>query len=319
VWDLDNTSSICPSCTQGCNIKVDTRDNLVTRLRPRHNAHVNSYWMCDHGRRNYDWLNRTDRVEVPLVRDETGRLIAANWQQAIRALVDRLGSVRGRDATIVGSPYQANEDNGLLARLAEVLGAGSMLFRSPRAEDEVPCPGFAKLARRRDLAANVRGLEELGFSRVGDDEAAGGLATAPGAVLIVLADELVDAPPEFGADAALFVVLGHALSRAARNAHFILPVTTFAEQEGTFTNFERRVQRFWPALQPPPLARPAWQVLGVLLAGLDDGPAPADAASAFLRLGSWSDPFRGLSYEMLGARGALLNEPVRLAGAGREN
>ena len=34
VWDLDNTSSICPNCSQGCNIKLDARDNLVMRVRP---------------------------------------------------------------------------------------------------------------------------------------------------------------------------------------------------------------------------------------------------------------------------------------------
>ena len=72
-----------------------------------------------------------------------------------------------------------------------------------------------------------------------------------------------------------------------------------------------------PMLMPPPLARPAWQVLGVLLAGLGDGDAPASAASAFLRLGQLYDPFAGLSYETLGARGALLNEPVRIAGGAR--
>jgi NADH dehydrogenase/NADH:ubiquinone oxidoreductase subunit G len=62
VWDLDNNSSICPNCSQGCNIRIDTRDNLVMRLRPRANADVNSYWMCDYGRHSYEWMNVTDRI-----------------------------------------------------------------------------------------------------------------------------------------------------------------------------------------------------------------------------------------------------------------
>ena len=316
VWDLDNAPSICPSCTQGCNVKVDTRDNLVMRLRPRTNPHVNSYWMCDYGRYNYQWINATDRIEAPLVRDTAGKLTASNWQQAVLALLDRVRQVRGRSAvTVVGSPFLSNEDNGLLVRLENVLGGGSAVFRSARAADEVPCPGFPKLVRRRDLAANVRGLEALGFRRVGDDDAHGGLDDAGAGILVVVGDALADLPADFGARADLFVVLGHTLAPAARNAHFVLPATTFAEEEGTFTNFERRVQRFWPAVQPPPLARPAWQVLGVLLAGLDDGPAPADAASAFLRVGALFDDFGGLSYDTIGTRGALLNEPIRLAAA----
>ena len=314
VWDLDSTPSVCASCSQGCNIRVDTRDNLAVRLRPRANPHVNSYWMCDHGRYRYEWMNQPGRIEAPLVRDGTGRLTASAWQAAIIALIERLQTLRGAPVQVIGSPFLGNEDNGLLARLGAVLGGADAVFRSPRAPDEVVCPGFPRLARRHDLAANVRGLEALGFTRVGDDDGTGGLV-AGGGIVIALADELADQPAHFGADADLFVVLGQVMSPAGSNGHFVLPVTTCVEQEGTFTNFEGRVQRFWPALQPPPLARPAWQVLGVLLAGLEDGPAPANAGSAFLRVSHLYDAFGGLSYERIGNRGALLNEPVRL-GAG---
>src|SRR5690606_28111038 len=203
-------------------------------------------------------------------------------------------------------------------RLVEALGGGTLVFRSARAEDEVVCPGFPKLARRCDLAANVRGLEALGFARTGDDEAKGGLSVPSGATLIVLGDALADQPETFGADAGLFVYLGDQLGAAARNADFVLPLTTFAEQEGTFTNFEGRVQRFWPALQAPGLARPAWQILGVALAGLEDAQAPASAADAFLQLGASFGAFKGLSYEVIGPRGALLNESVKITAGGAE-
>jgi NADH-quinone oxidoreductase subunit G len=321
AWDLDHTPSVCSSCSQGCNIRIDTRDNLVQRLKPRANPAVNSFWMCDSGRANYEWLNRTDRIEAPLVRDSQGKLVATDWQQAVLQLVERLEARRGAgQATVVGSPVHANEDNGLLSVLLGVLGGGSGLYRSARAEDEIPCAGFPKLARRRDLAANVRGLDVLGYQRTGDDAARGGLEAAAGSegVLIVLGDELADQPENFGADAELFVYLGEHLSPAARNAHFVLPLTTFAEQEGTFTNHEGRAQRFWPALQAPGLARPAWQVLGVILAGLESSQAPASAADAFLILGEHYAEFRGLSYEAIGARGALLNEPVKLAAGAAE-
>ncbi|MEO5510864.1 MAG: molybdopterin-dependent oxidoreductase [Longimicrobiales bacterium] len=315
VWDLDNTSSICPNCSQGCNIKIDTRDNLVMRLRPRTNPDVNSYWMCDYGRHRYEWLNMADRIEAPLVRNADGRLLASSWQDAMLNLVNRIGAERSHEAVAVGSAFMSNESNGLLARLLSVLGGTTPLFRSERAADEIVMPGFPHLARRRDLAANVRGLEALGFQRVGDDEGTGGLPVTKDRVVIIMGDELIDAPADYGSDASLFIVLGHVATPAARNAHFMLPVSSFAEEEGTFTSFDGRVQRFWPALQAPPLARPAWQVLGVLLAGLDEGNAPANAGSAFIQLGERFDSFQGLTYEIIGPRGALLNEPVRLAGA----
>ena len=69
AWELDRTACVCPNCTQGCNIIIETRDNVVVRLRPRPNLDVNRYFMCDYGRLNYRWMNRGDRIEAPLVRD----------------------------------------------------------------------------------------------------------------------------------------------------------------------------------------------------------------------------------------------------------
>lgn len=317
VWDLDGAPSVCPNCSQGCNIRVDTRDNLVMRLRPRENADVNAYWMCDYGRYRYEWFNRSERPAQPLLRDGGAGHEAADWQAAVRAVVDRLRDRPAGGVTLLASPFQSNEDAGLLARLGQLLGADKMVFRSPRAEDEEVCPGFAKLARRRDLAANARGLEALGYRRVGDDDARGGLEEMGRAgTLIVLGDGLTDLPADFGRDAEFFLYLGDAASPATRNAHAVLPVTLFSEQDGTFTNFEGRVQRFWPALQGPALARPAWQVLGVVLAGLESGLAPATTADAFHLLAQHFDAFAGLDYTTIGTRGALLNEPAALASGG---
>jgi len=314
VWDLDGNTSICPNCSQGCNIRIDTRDNLVMRLRPRSNPDVNSYWMCDYGRHRYEWMNVQDRIEAPLVRGADGQLLASNWQKAVLSLVERIRRARanGAGVTVIGSPFLGNEDNAMLARLGNAIGDARALFRADRAAEEIPLPGFTKLARRRDLAANVRGLEILGFDRVDT------LAPINSGVVIALGDDVSDATAEVAAGAEPFVAIPSKAGDAVRSADYVLPTTTFAEMEGTFTNFEGRVQRFWPAVQPPPLARPAWQILGVLLAGLEEGEtAPATAADAFLRLGDWHAEYSGLSYDLIGSRGALINDTVRLpAGAG---
>ena len=70
AWELDRAASVCPNCTQGCNTTIETRDNVVVRLRPRVNEDVNQYFMCDHGRLDYRWLNRRDRVTSPSVRGQ---------------------------------------------------------------------------------------------------------------------------------------------------------------------------------------------------------------------------------------------------------
>ncbi|NUS97657.1 MAG: 2Fe-2S iron-sulfur cluster binding domain-containing protein [Gemmatimonadaceae bacterium] len=84
AWEVDRTASICPSCTQGCNMIVETRDNVVVRLRPRPNEAVNRFFMCDYGRLNYRWLNRQDRVEQPMVR-RGDALAIADWESALDA------------------------------------------------------------------------------------------------------------------------------------------------------------------------------------------------------------------------------------------
>src|SRR4026209_1362110 len=95
AWDLDKTASICPGCTQGCNMTIDTRDDVVVRLRPRPNLDVNRHFMCDHGRMNYRWMNRGDRVEVPLVR-EGPRMAPADWEVALDRLADLVKDAGGR-------------------------------------------------------------------------------------------------------------------------------------------------------------------------------------------------------------------------------
>ena len=306
AWDLDRTPSVCPNCSQGCNVRLETRDNQVMRLKPRPNPEVNSHWMCDYGRLNYEWINRGNRIEAPLVRDGD-RLVPVSWSDALTRLATALRSVPAGGAKAVVSPFMANEDMGLLRRVMDAVGGGSGVYRCPTGE-EVVLPGFPQLALRPDRAANPAGAELFGFARTGDADGVGGLEgiASHGGALFVLGDELADAPEGFGRGAGVFVYVGHYLSPAARNAHFVLPATTFAEMEGTFTNVQRRVQRFWPALQAPGMARPAWQILGVLLAGISEAPAIATAADAFAALAGVRSEFGALSWTELGAQGLPL-------------
>ena len=83
AWELDRTASVCPGCSQGCNMTLETRDERVVRLRPRGNADVNKFFMCDHGRLDYRWMNREDRLEPPM----SGGA-AVDWETALDAAAD---------------------------------------------------------------------------------------------------------------------------------------------------------------------------------------------------------------------------------------
>lgn len=57
-----------------------------------------------------------------------------------------------------------------------------------------------------------------------------------------------------------FVVQDIFLTETAELADVVLPATTFAEKDGTFTNTERRVQRVRKAVVPPGDSRPDWWI-----------------------------------------------------------
>jgi NADH dehydrogenase/NADH:ubiquinone oxidoreductase subunit G len=283
----------------------------VQRLKPRANLDVNAYWMCDHGRHNYEFMNRGDRLDAPRVGAER-----QGWREALSAFLEKATALEGASVRAVASPSASNEDLAALRTLVDALGGGEIVYRMARAADEAPLKGMPTLARRRELAPNHTGAELLGMERVGDDEGTGGLDTLSkhDGILLVLGDDLADVSGDFGAGAALYTYLGTQRVRGSERAHLALPITTFAEQEGSFTNRDRRVQRFLPGLQPPGAARPAWLVLGALLAELSGGDAVTTAADAFAAWVASRDAFAGLDYAALGTRGAVVNDLVTLAG-----
>jgi NADH-quinone oxidoreductase subunit G len=303
AWDLDKTASVCPGCTQGCNITIDTRDDQVVRLRPRPNLDVNRYFICDYGRMNYRWMNRGDRIEAPLVRDG-GRHVATDWDTAL----DRLGQlVRGTSgsAVILASPRASTESLGLVRRMLDRLNVTAAL-QVPLG-DEAPLAGIPNLALRRERAANLVGAELLGYSA----DWPGALRAAREAGLVIVLDADLS-PADEAAIAAVpgtVVLMGTIFTEGLRSAELVLPLTTMAEENGTYVNRDRRIQRYNQAKSQPGMARPAWWVAGEVIAG--PGPsagAPSTAAEAFELLGERWPAFAGITHADVGYTGLVLTD-----------
>jgi NADH-quinone oxidoreductase subunit G len=293
AWELDRAASICPNCTQGCNIMIETRDNSVARFKPRPNDDVNKYFMCDYGRMNYRWVNRQDRAETPMVR-ANGVLAAAEWETAVRAAATIIGN---KPLHVIASPMLSNETLFLLSELIDHNG-GRGVFRVATGE-EAPLPGVKDLALRRDRAANVNGAELLGLSRT--ENVLDGYAD--GDVIVIADDDLDGIVTDKVAGSPNVIVIGTSVPKGFTNFAAVLPITNFAEEEGTFTNLRGRVQRFTQAKVAPGLARPSWLVLGDLLGAMGAQEQFFLPSDVFANLVSSKPAFKGLSYESLGMRG----------------
>jgi NADH-quinone oxidoreductase subunit G len=295
AWELDRAASVCPNCTQGCNATLETRDNVVVRMRPRPNDDVNKYFLCDPGRLDYRWLNRRDRVTAPSVRGKH-----TDWELAVAAAIDALA---GRKLTVLASPMLSNESLFLLSRLIKRLG-GTGLF-TVRQGPEAPLDGVPDLALRADRAANVRGAELFGFTRTSD--VAGALRALGDNDALVVADEELAGHGNVVVNAGAIVVVGTTRPAWVGEGAVVLPIANMAEEEGTFTNLRGRVQRFLQAKAAPGQARPSYSVVADLLVAAGE---PADyllPGEAFIALAKAHPAFAGMSYDALGLRGATVN------------
>jgi len=294
AWELDKTASICTGCSQGCNVTLDTRENVIVRVRPRSNLEVNRFFICDHGRMNYRWMNRGDRIEAPLVR-RGGELHATDWDEALDFVASRMRGAGGRAVALV-SPRVSTEALFFareLFRGLEWSGAFQVVMG-----EEAPLAGVPNLALRAERAPNASGAELLGYSR----EYAAAVATAETAAVVLVLDEPDIAVRTAGA----LIYVGTVLPERARDAQAVLPIANVAEEEGTYVNRDGRVQRYFQAKSAQGMARPAWWVFSELVTALSGGPGGhvGTAAEAFDRLAASVEAFRGLSYAQLGFGGA---------------
>jgi len=162
AWELDHTASVCTGCSQGCNVTLDTRTDVVVRVRPRTNSSVNGHFMCDEGRTLYprDEPWRPHRGAAGERRQHVGR----------RGLGSRAGQghadlegCQGQSRTArVGTGVHRSLVHGT-ARLLDGFDvtAGAYVRRSN--EKEEPLPGFPNLALRPERSPNLAGAKALGF------------------------------------------------------------------------------------------------------------------------------------------------------------
>jgi len=269
VWYLKKTPSVCPGCNVGCNLSIESKDNVVYRFLPRLNPDVNDYWLCDHGRFLSESLNlrdidkatarsgdRVEPVSVPAAIERTAR--------EIRAAADAGGPSA---LFFLGSAHLSNEENFLLRKIADHLGCPN--------RDAIVDKGRERRMKARsewvagdDAAPNHRGAKEMGMTpgRAGHGLEAllAGRATPE---VVIVADAgfstIAEDPVRVAAlrRARFLAVAARTSNALTRAADLVLPAASLSEKEGTFTNLQGRVQIFERAYLPKPPVRAHWELL----------------------------------------------------------
>jgi formate dehydrogenase alpha subunit len=93
------------------------------------------------------------------------------------------------------------------------------------------------------------------------------------------------------------------LTETARLAHVVLPGSSFAEKDGTFTNTERRVQRVRRAIPPVGNSRPDWQIICSLSERLGYPLPYASAEEIFNEIRSVTPSYAGITYARIEREG----------------
>lgn len=312
VWYLRQEESVCTGCSRGCNIAIHfnpTRrykagGRRVQRLKPRFNPEVNSWWMCDYGRFGFEFIDR-DRIEQPQLRDGVD-LRPADWESALDAAAAAIGksmTEHGPESVgVIGSPQMSNEELYAAYELFhEKLGLSRLALRNPW-EEAGPEDDFLLKADRNP---NSAGAEAIGWSGGADavlSEAEKGRVRT----LLIFGHDFSDPKAEEALKSAEFVVYqGANWNGTARSADIVLAGAVHAEKDGTFTNFEGRIQRFRQALLPLEEARNDLEILKELAQRLEQPLGFHDAEATF-------HAWRGMTYAELDEYGMLLTETTEV-------
>lgn len=129
------------------------------------------------------------------------------------------------------------------------------------------------------------------------------------ALYVVGEDPLTSYPNQPQVAAALdkvefLVVQDLFLSPTAAKADVVLPATSFAEKDGSFTNAERRVQRVRPGIPSPGEARSDFAIFQMLAERIGAA-ATTTPGAVCTQLGSLAPGYTGLNLEALGPQGQV--------------
>lgn len=109
-WDLEAIESVSMVDASGASVAVEKSQNEVVRINGVDNDKTNHGWLSDKDRFIFQAIHSEERLMAPLIRNAAGDLVPSTWGEALEAVADQLGSVRGDEVASIGGANSTNEE-----------------------------------------------------------------------------------------------------------------------------------------------------------------------------------------------------------------
>ena len=282
AWFLKRKPSVCPHCSRGCAVTVESvegyplrrSEKRVYRVTARENPAVNGFWICDVGR---DGRHDIDDGRHAAVSEKGALVQGPSWESALAGVAAAMRSVPGPEragkiAVVLNSRLTCEELALAKGLFVTGLGLGKIFFADRKSGPP------DSLLLTSDRMPNAKGVLDAGFTA-----RLPGLGELAGVeVLLVFGPYLLE---HFG-EADLARALSGVPSKYLFAAHTgpldrlvdaVFPVAHPAEKTGTYVNIEGIRQSFARAVRPCPGVATEGAILTCLANSLGLSLGAADA------------------------------------------
>jgi formate dehydrogenase major subunit len=126
---IKRTKTVCTYCGVGCSFDIWTKGRHILKVEPAHGP-ANGVSTCIKGKFGWDYVNSSDRLTAPLIREGSG-FREASWDEALNLVTRRFAEIKkatGPDSlAFISSSKCTNEESYLMQKLARaVVGTNNM-------------------------------------------------------------------------------------------------------------------------------------------------------------------------------------------------
>lgn len=256
VWYLEPVRSVCTGCARGCSINIWKRthhwqvrglgaekNRMVYRVTPFDNPTINGPWICNKG------------FDLPKELMKRPRVLAPKVHGATVGLEETIGEAKrliaqAEKPAILVSAQAANEE---LTACKQAFGERFTVYTR---QDVAPEKGEViedQILIKADKNPNGKRVQEL----FGDKP----YNPAGGHDLIIVWGEGVKLST---LGSATIIQLASFEEPQDKPADILIPISTFMEKKGSFTNFEGKANCFEQVFEKPELVQHAGELFGRL-------------------------------------------------------